>query len=166
MKASLSTLSAALGALCVPLTIATAACAQDNPSSALESDYYLDAPQTPGTWQYVDEPAESLGLFGVPDRALPFIIRCDKRTGQVGLARRTARQGPLTMVVQAETTTRQLVANSVEGAGLVAAELAPDDPLLDAIAITKGRFAIEVEGEEALYIPAWAEVSRVIEDCR
>ena len=39
-------------------------------------------------------------------------------------------------------------------------------PLLDAMAITRGRFAVEVEGEPGLYVPAWAEVTRVIEDCR
>ena len=44
--------------------------------------------------------------------------------------------------------------------------LAPDDPLLDAMAITKGRFAVAAPGEPTLYLPAWAEVSRVIEDCR
>ena len=26
--------------------------------------------------------------------------------------------------------------------------------------------AVEVEGEASLYLPSWAEVSRVIEDCR
>ncbi len=44
--------------------------------------------------------------------------------------------------------------------------LNPRDPLLDAMAITRGRFAVEVEGETPLYLPAWAEVTRVIEDCR
>jgi hypothetical protein len=40
------------------------------------------------------------------------------------------------------------------------------DPLLDAIALSKGRFAVEVEGETTLYLPTWAEVSRLVEDCR
>ncbi len=40
------------------------------------------------------------------------------------------------------------------------------DPILDAMALTKGRFAIEAQGTQTLYIPAWAEVTRVIEDCR
>ncbi|MDX1704632.1 MAG: hypothetical protein R3235_10110, partial [Altererythrobacter ishigakiensis] len=61
---------------------------------------------------------------------------------------------------------RLLNASEVPGYGLVAANLPANDPLLDAMAITKGRFAIEVEGMEPLYIPAWAEVTRVIEDCR
>ena len=49
---------------------------------------------------------------------------------------------------------------------IVAADLEPSDTLLDAMAITKGRFSVEVEGTDTLYLPAWVEVSRVIEDCR
>ncbi|MEL6878174.1 MAG: hypothetical protein AAGL68_08770 [Pseudomonadota bacterium] len=52
------------------------------------------------------------------------------------------------------------------GQPLVAAELDANDPLLDAMAITKGRIAVETAGMPTLYLPAWAEVTRVIEDCR
>jgi hypothetical protein len=51
-------------------------------------------------------------------------------------------------------------------AGGVRAELAASDPLLDAMAFTKGRFAVETAGQETLYVPAYPEISRVIEDCR
>ncbi|MGE5953581.1 MAG: hypothetical protein ACM308_08200 [Qipengyuania vulgaris] len=44
--------------------------------------------------------------------------------------------------------------------------MAPKSPLLDAMALTKGRFAVETPGLPTLYLPAWAEVTRVIEDCR
>jgi hypothetical protein len=40
------------------------------------------------------------------------------------------------------------------------------DPLLDAIAFSRGRFAVAVPGEPTLYVPSWTEISRVIEDCR
>ena len=173
MKApSTQTLSTALlGAALLPLaTMASvAACASEaEPTPQDEGTYenYLDAPQTPGTWTYEDEPSESLGLFGIPDPAHPFVIRCDKTSKRIGLARSTQREGPLTMVLRAETTTRQMVAQTVEGYGLVAVDLDPNDPLLDAMAITKGRFVVELEGEETLYIPAWTEFSRVVEDCR
>lgn len=132
---------------------------------------YLDAPQTPGTWTYADEPGESLALYGEDPRAPVFLMRC---TGQgvgrgVAIARvsEQAHSGPRMMSVTTETVSRQLEAAPVAGsANLLSAPLAPGDPLLDAMAITKGRFAIEVEGERSLYLPAWAEVTRVIEDCR
>ncbi|WP_159983748.1 hypothetical protein [Novosphingobium sp. 18050] len=40
------------------------------------------------------------------------------------------------------------------------------DKVLDAMAFSRGRFAISAPGESTLYIPSWAEVARVIEDCR
>lgn len=46
------------------------------------------------------------------------------------------------------------------------ATLRAGDPLLDAMAFSRGRFAIEVNGLPTLYLPAWAEIGRVIEDCR
>ncbi len=49
---------------------------------------------------------------------------------------------------------------------LLAITLNARDPLFDAMAISKGRFAVEVGGEATLYVPSWPEVTRVIEDCR
>ncbi len=128
---------------------------------------YLDAPPTPGTWFYESEPNETLALFGTDPQNPVFILRCGD--GQVGLARVVANrtEQPRAMSVTAETTQRQLSANSVSNRQpLAGAFLDPRDPLLDAMAITKGRIAIGVEGERTLYLPAWVEISRVIEDCR
>ncbi len=44
--------------------------------------------------------------------------------------------------------------------------LAPNDALLDAMAFSRGCFMVEAPGTAPLYLPSWAEVSRVIEDCR
>jgi hypothetical protein len=46
------------------------------------------------------------------------------------------------------------------------ASLSANDPFLEAIAFSKGRFAVEVQGLDPLYLPAWPEVTRVIEECR
>ena len=48
----------------------------------------------------------------------------------------------------------------------IVARVPARDPLLDAMAFSKGRFAIEIAGLPTLYAPSWAEVTRVIEDCR
>jgi len=131
-------------------------------------DSYLDAPQTPGTWEYANDRGETLAFYGVGE-AYRFIIRCDKSTRRIGLARlaENASASPRVMEISTETTTRNLTAEPITSTGrLVAADLSPRDPLLDAMAITKGRFAVGVEGERTLYLPAWAEVTRVIEDCR
>jgi hypothetical protein len=68
------------------------------------------------------------------------------------------------MRILAETTARSIPATQRQGA--TAAQLAARDPLLDAMAFSKGRFAVDVPGLPPLYLPAWPEVTRVIEDCR
>lgn len=72
--------------------------------------------------------------------------------------------GPVQMTVRTSETARALTAVPVAGGAGVT--LAARDPLLDAMAFSRGRFAVEVPGSAPLYIPSWAEVSRVIEDCR
>ena len=48
----------------------------------------------------------------------------------------------------------------------VTAELFALDPLLDAIAFSRGRFAVTMAGGSPLVVPAWPEAARTIEDCR
>lgn len=43
---------------------------------------------------------------------------------------------------------------------------AANDVVLDQIAYSRGRFALEAAGLPMLILPPWAEVARVIEDCR
>ncbi|QUL38341.1 hypothetical protein [Erythrobacter sp. JK5] len=130
-------------------------------------DNYLDAPQTPGDWSYAAESQETFAIFGT-GRAEPLaIVRCDLRTRRIGIGRFGSNRAAAAMRIRTETRTGMLEAVTREsGSPLVAAEIDARDALLDAMAITKGRFALEVEGERTLYLPAWVEVTRVIEDCR
>jgi hypothetical protein len=149
-------------ALALSLSIAVFA-----PAIAQEDDRWIDEPQTPGNWEYVAESGETLALFGEGDEAVHlFVLRCDKQSRRIGIARRGITDRQLVMRVRTETQERILTASQVPNNRLIAAELAASDPLLDAMALSRGRFAIEVEGLEPLYIPAWAEVTRVVEDCR
>lgn len=127
---------------------------------------WIDAPQTPGDWSYVSEPQESLALFGdaTPDHL--FVLRCDRATRQVGIARRGTAPVQLVMRIRTETMERILTASQLPDRGMVAASLDASDPLLDAMAISRGRFAVEIQGMRTLYVPSWPEVTRVIEDCR
>lgn len=71
------------------------------------------------------------------------------------------------MTIRAETQARNLTAtSSAAEPPAIEARLAAGDRLLDAIALSKGRFAVEGPGTPTLYLPSWAEVTRVIEDCR
>ncbi|GAB5349297.1 hypothetical protein [Alteriqipengyuania sp. 357] len=132
------------------------------------ADNWIDRPQTPGDWAYVTEPGETLAVFGRAGAPV-LVVGCDLASRRIGITRATAarRQEAAAMRITAETTARQLMAEPVSASPpLVGVTLDARDPLLDAMAITRGRFAVEVEGEPGLYVPAWAEVTRVIEDCR
>ncbi|MHA7818039.1 MAG: hypothetical protein ACX930_00150 [Erythrobacter sp.] len=132
-----------------------------------EYQSYLDAPQTEGTWEYGSFPFGSQALFNTRDGATTFAINCIAADRRITFLRPVASSSARQMQVSAETVTRGLTAQPApDGAAGVTVSLSPSDSLLDAIAITKGRFAVETDGMRTLYLPAWAEVSRVIEDCR
>jgi hypothetical protein len=99
--------------------------------------------------------------FGQASGAPLFEMVCEG-SGQVLLLRQG--NGGAAMRIMAETTERTLPATAREGA--MAATLPARDTLLDAMAFSKGRFAVEVAGLPTLFLPAWPEVTRVIEDCR
>lgn len=126
---------------------------------------WIDAPQTPGDWNYGRVDGGSLARF---DAASPvFGIGCMAGSSRVVLLRYGAAVSADTpMIVRTETADRTLTARPANDGGSVSAALPPRDPLLDAMAFSKGRFAVEVAGVPALYLPAWPEVTRVIEDCR
>lgn len=127
----------------------------------------MDAPQSPGDWAYTRLGDGSLARFGAANAEPRFAMRCAAPTGQVELIRYLPdRTASATMVIRTETQTRSLAAaRNADGSALVL-KLPANDRLLDAMALSKGRFAIEVPGMPTLYLPSWAEVTRVIEDCR
>ena len=114
---------------------------------------------------YRNQSNGGMALYSGADGTALFMLECDRVAAHIGLFRATngsTRQVAAT--ISTETVTRTLQLTPV-GPGHVV-NLSPRDPLLDAMAITKGRIAIGVEGERTLYLPAWVEISRVIEDCR
>lgn len=125
---------------------------------------WIDAPLTPGTWIYQDQSGGGIGLFSGARGEPLLMLECDRETGP-GVRLFILGQGsPRLAVIRTETTSRSLQLSPAEGAA--GTLIAPADPLLDAMALSKGRFAVEVEGHSPLYLPSYAEVSRVIEDCR
>ena len=86
---------------------------------------------------------------------------------RVLLARRGDVPSAVAMALTSTFGTRPLSSSPLRSPpGWVVAELHSNDPMLDSIAFSRGRFALEVAGLETLYLPSWPEISRVIEDCR
>lgn len=130
-------------------------------------DNYLDAPQTPGTWFYADLPDQSRAVYGESRDTAVFLITCLKSDRVISLVRANRLARAKLAKIRTETIERSLtLAPKTETDSVISASIPANDPLLDAMAITKGRFAVETAGMPTLYLPAWVEVSRVIEDCR
>lgn len=131
------------------------------------SDNWMDAPATPGDWRYQSGAAGPLAVFIGAGGKGDFLLTCNRAGGKVDLWRAGTSLTPIAMTIRTETATRSLRAVQAEDTNpYLTAALDPRDPLLDAMALSKGRFAIEVDGLPTLYLPSWAEVTRVIEDCR
>jgi hypothetical protein len=93
------------------------------------------------------------------------VLRCDLAERRLFLSRPGTAAGPATL--RTSSTARQLALQPTGGTpAYVAAPLQPNDPILDAIAFTRGRFTLEQPGVPPLVVPAWAEPARVAEDCR
>lgn len=176
MKAALTLTMAVLAlAACMPATPSPAPApapgTRPAPSPRLAqvpqapvSDNWMDIPATPGDWRYLPRGRGTEASFWSPAGAPMARLRCsaDTRTVVLSLPESGVRQ-PL-VTIRTETTTRTFEAHPADREMTIS--LAPTDPLLDAMALSKGRFAVESEGLPPLYLPSWAEVTRVIEDCR
>lgn len=106
---------------------------------------------SPGQWSYARTADGSEARFG----AL-FAIRCVNASRAVTLRRLDA---PAT---QGITVTTDLQSRAVPGGGT----LGSADPLLDAIAFSRGRFLVGGGSAPRLVLPASPEAARSIEDCR
>lgn len=121
---------------------------------------WQDRPSTPGTWSYSAQGAASAATFTSAAGA-PVTLRCDG-AGQISLSRTGTGRGPMVVRTSYGATSWPVTAT----ASALVATRAANDATLDQIAYSRGRFAVEVQGLYPLTLPAWAEVGRVIEDCR
>ena len=139
------------------------------PPPAPPAANWIDEPRTPGDWSYSTQGSGGAAQYRDPRGAPLFSILCLKDERKVGLVREAAGSGATRMTIRTETTDSTLNAGPLSSSGgrtAVAAYLETRDPRLDAMAITRGRFAVETPGLSTLYLPPWAEVTRVIEQCR
>ena len=126
---------------------------------------WSDWPLTPGTWTYRRDARGSLALFGPAGTDARLTLRCDTAARRLYLSVNGTAATPLT--IRTTSLTRALPVQPTGGTpAYVAAALAPRDPLLDAMAFSRGRFTVEQARRAPIVAPAWAEIGRVTEDCR
>ena len=134
------------------------------PAPPMSADW-RDWAVTPGVWRYGADERGSVAMYGRVNADAVAVLRCDKRGGRLFLS--VPGSAPGTLTVRTSSTGRTLSVGATGGTPpYLAATLAPADPLLDAMAFSRGRFALSLPGAPPLVLPAWAEVGRVVEDCR
>lgn len=124
---------------------------------------WRDAPRTPGDWRYGPTATGSAATFA--DGLVS--LSCNRAGRTVTLAR--AGNSPAAVPLTVRTTSLERTFNATPVAGAtpaLAVSFTANDPLLDAMAFSRGNLAIEVNGLPTLYVPAWSEIGRVVEDCR
>lgn len=122
-------------------------------------------PVAPGTWTYRTDGNATLAQFGPSIADTRLSLRCDKATRRVTLSRAGSSQGPIVLRTSFGATSWPAT-SSLAPTPHVAAMRAASDTVLDQIAYSRGKFAVEAPGLDALIVPAWPEIARVVEDCR
>lgn len=124
---------------------------------------WRDWPMTDGAWRYQGGGQTSVATFGVAGAPPLVTFRCEVTARRIVVQAATARAaGQMSVRTTFGATQWPLQA---DGTSFVAIRPA-NDPTLDQIAFSRGRFMITLSGTAPMILPTWAEVTRVIEDCR
>ncbi len=136
---------------------------------------WRDRPYAPGDWRHIADATRPAARYQGADGAVLFALDCDRptRTISVAMPGPAAMPSPPAGVLTIRTTsttrilpTRLLPAPAAATPPTIVATLPATDPLFDAMAFSRGRFAVERSGQPPLTLPAWAEIGRLIDDCR
>jgi hypothetical protein len=125
-----------------------------------------DWPFTPGIWTYRRDGRTSVAQFGAPGRNATINFRCDAQNRRVTLSREASAPGTR-MVIHTSSMTKTVAATPSDAPPFyLGADIATTDPILDAMAFSRGRVLVDMEGQQPVILPTWAEIARIVEDCR
>ena len=129
------------------MAAATPAVAQVTP---VTFEFGKNLPLAVGQWSYAGIAGGGEARFG-----RHLALRCDRATRTLTIARPVATAAALTIVTDMQT--RALPTGG---------RLSANDPILDSMAFSRGRFLVVGGSAEVLAVPSWPEAARAIEDCR
>jgi hypothetical protein len=156
------------------IAAALALAAQTSPAPAQSSPPPASVPAQPsveyltpiaGNWTYAATATGSESTFSNESGQAQLTIRCTRSTRRVAFLKAATAASP-TLSIWTSSQTKVLPATYDTTTARVSADVGAYDSLLDAIASSRGRIGFSVPGAQALVVPPWADVGRVIEDCR
>ena len=148
-------------AAALALTAAPSLAAQAVPAA---SNLTYDMPIA-GSWSYAGTAQGSEVTFIDSASRPQLTIRCTRATRRVSVLKPAPAAAPY-MWIWTSSQVKNVPATFDASSARVVAEMAAFDPLLDAIASSRGRIGFSTSGLAALVVPPWADVGRVVEDCR
>jgi hypothetical protein len=131
---------------------------------ALPGDISIARPIA-GNWSYVAITGGSEATFVDGAARVQITIRCTRVTRRITIAKPASAATPF-LSVWTSSGNRNLPALFNPPTARLSVDVPAFDPLLDAITFSRGRVGFATAGAPALVVPAWAELSRVVEDCR
>src|SRR4051794_14037640 len=133
-------------------------------ASTAPPDFTYATPLT-GTWFYSPAIDGSEAIFLDTSARPQLIIHCTRATRRVSIAKPAAGAAPF-LFIWTSSQARNAPAAFNPTTKRLSTDFAATDPLLDALSFSHGRLAVSVTGSPPLIVPPWAEIARVVEDCR
>ena len=118
-----------------------------------------------GSWSYAAIAGGGEATFRNSAGQPQLFLTCARASRQVLVSRPAAAAAPI-LQVWSSNASRDLPATFNATTRRLSATLNATDPLLDSMALSRGRIAVGVAGQPAIVAPAWGEVSRIVEECR
>lgn len=135
------------------------------PTPRLSADWN-DWPFSPGDWVYRRDDRGSTAVFGPTGQNAVVSLRCDLQNRRIYVSRVATAPGQR-IVIRTSSSTKEFAAKPTGGTPVyLASEIMPMDAILDAMAFSRGRILLETDGHPPIILPAWAEIARIVEDCR
>jgi hypothetical protein len=136
----------------------------------LSTASWEEAPVEQGDWRHERSGDTSAARFVLADGLMPrnaVTLTCDRTRQQIVLSvRGTAGNAAVAIRTTFGTMAWNGIARSMAGESWIDMARPASDQGFDWMGFSRGRIAIEAPGQARLVIPAWAEIGRVVEDCR
>ena len=118
-----------------------------------------------GSWSWTQTTDGSEATFTDAYSRPQLIIHCTRASRRLTISKPATVAAP-SLDIWTSSQSRSLPATFSATDARLSASLPAFDSLLDAMTTSRGRVGVTVSGSAPLVVPPWAEIGRVVEDCR
>jgi hypothetical protein len=133
--------------------------------SSLNAEDISTATPLAGSWSYAPASDGTEATFADASGSPQLFVHCTRASRRIAISKPASAAAPA-ISVWTSSLQRSVAAAFNPATGRLTIDLATYDPLLDAIVFSRGRAGFTVGTQPPLVVPPWAELARVIEDCR